>query len=201
VPARPAPVKALAGWSAKPLLRLGPPGQWTDLGPRRFGLRQPLGGQRVPPRGAQFSMAMTRNTAIDRAINSIDESAWTSVKYPGAVRDPDTGAWISDAEVAEIGYTASASTKDRGYCPPGSAASQRRPLPRRPVPGVAVSPVPHQHRPADRPSRHHPAAVSPFPACLAFDWVAATAVDVASGENGAAEPQDHRDIALREVTL
>ena len=26
--------------------------------------------------------------------------------YPGAVRDPDTGAWISDAEVAEIGYTA-----------------------------------------------------------------------------------------------
>jgi Transposase DDE domain group 1 len=63
--------------------------------------------------GAQFSMAMTRNTAIDRAINSIDESAWTSVKYPGAVRDPDTGAWISDAEVAEIGYTAFASTKDR----------------------------------------------------------------------------------------
>lgn len=26
--------------------------------------------------------------------------------YPGAVRDPDTGAWISDAEVAEISYTA-----------------------------------------------------------------------------------------------
>lgn len=29
--------------------------------------------------------------------------------YPGAVRDPDTGDWISDAE---IGYTAFASTKD-----------------------------------------------------------------------------------------
>jgi hypothetical protein len=63
--------------------------------------------------GAQFSLAMTRNTAVDRAINSIDESAWGPVKYPGAVRDPDTGAWISDAEVAEIGYTAFASTKDR----------------------------------------------------------------------------------------
>ena len=34
------------------------------------------------------------------------------VRYPGAVRDPDTGACISDAEVAEIGYTAFASTPD-----------------------------------------------------------------------------------------
>jgi hypothetical protein len=33
------------------------------------------------------------------------------VRYPGAVRDPDTGAWISDAEVAEIAYTAFASTR------------------------------------------------------------------------------------------
>ena len=31
--------------------------------------------------------------------------------YPGAVRDPDTGAWISDAEVAEIPYTAFTSTR------------------------------------------------------------------------------------------
>ena len=34
------------------------------------------------------------------------------MRYPGAVRDPDTGAWISDAEVAEIAYTAFASTPD-----------------------------------------------------------------------------------------
>jgi Transposase DDE domain group 1 len=63
--------------------------------------------------GAQFSLVMTRNTAIDRAISSIDEAAWTPVSYPGAVRDPDTGDWISDAEVAEIAYTAFASTPDR----------------------------------------------------------------------------------------
>jgi hypothetical protein len=63
--------------------------------------------------GAQFSLVMTRNPAIDRAITAIEETAWTPVSYPGAVRDPDTGAWISDAEVAEIGYTAFASTKDR----------------------------------------------------------------------------------------
>ena len=63
--------------------------------------------------GAQFSLVMTRNAAVDRAINAIDDEAWTPVSYPGAVRDPDTGAWISDAEVAEIPYTAFASTTDR----------------------------------------------------------------------------------------
>jgi hypothetical protein len=63
--------------------------------------------------GARFSLVMTRNAAVDRAIAAIEETAWTPVSYPGAVRDPDTGAWISDAEVAEIGYTAFASTKDR----------------------------------------------------------------------------------------
>lgn len=63
--------------------------------------------------GAQFSLVMTRNPAVDRAIDAIDDDAWTAVSYPGAVRDPDTGAWISDAEVAEIPYTAFASTPDR----------------------------------------------------------------------------------------
>ena len=63
--------------------------------------------------GAQFSLAMTRNAAIERAIAAIPEAAWTPVRYPGAVQDPDTGAWISDAEVAEIAYTAFASSSDR----------------------------------------------------------------------------------------
>jgi hypothetical protein len=62
--------------------------------------------------GAQFSLVMTRNPAIERAIAAIDDHAWTPVSYPGAVRDPDTGAWISDAEVAEIPYTAFASSTD-----------------------------------------------------------------------------------------
>jgi hypothetical protein len=35
------------------------------------------------------------------------------VRYPNAVQDPDTGGWISDAEVAEVSYTAFAATKDR----------------------------------------------------------------------------------------
>lgn len=65
-------------------------------GDSAYGTRSVVGACRN--HGARFSVAMTRNTAID-------ESAWTAVKYPGAVRDPDTGEWISDAEVAEIDYT------------------------------------------------------------------------------------------------
>jgi hypothetical protein len=49
---------------------------------------------------AEFSLVMTKNRAIQRAIDSIPDTAWTPVRYPGAVQDPDTGAWISDAEVS-----------------------------------------------------------------------------------------------------
>ncbi len=59
--------------------------------------------------GAVFSLVLTRNAAVQRAIDAMCEDAWTPVQYPGAVRDPDTGAWISDAEVAETTYTLSAS--------------------------------------------------------------------------------------------
>ncbi|HEY1971422.1 MAG TPA: IS1380 family transposase, partial [Pseudonocardia sp.] len=63
--------------------------------------------------GVRFSLVLTKNPAVRRAIAAIPEDAWTPVNYPGAVRDPDTGEWISDAEVAEIPYTAFAATKDR----------------------------------------------------------------------------------------
>lgn len=59
--------------------------------------------------GARFSLVLTKNRAVQRAIEAIGDQAWTPVKYPGAVQDPDTGAWISDAEVAETSYTAFAS--------------------------------------------------------------------------------------------
>ena len=66
--------------------------------------------------GAQFSLAMTRNAAIERAIAAIPEAAWTPVRYPGAVQDPDTGAWISDAESPKS-PTPFASTPDRITAP------------------------------------------------------------------------------------
>ena len=55
---------------------------------------------------AEFSVVMAKTRPVARAIGTIDEDAWRPVRYPGAVQDPDTGAWISDAEVAEVPYTA-----------------------------------------------------------------------------------------------
>jgi hypothetical protein len=61
--------------------------------------------------GVGFSLVLAKNCSITRAIGSIAEDAWTPVHYPGAVLDPDTGALISDAEVAEVSaFTAFAST-------------------------------------------------------------------------------------------
>ena len=62
---------------------------------------------------AEFSLVMTKNRAVARAIAALPDTAWTPVRYPGAVQDPETGAWISDADVAEVPYTAFAATKDR----------------------------------------------------------------------------------------
>jgi hypothetical protein len=58
-----------------------------------------------------FSVVLTKNPAVNRAIATITEDQWTPVHYPGAVLDPDTGQLISDAEVAEVAFTAFASTK------------------------------------------------------------------------------------------
>src|SRR3954470_20757012 len=49
---------------------------------------------------AEFSLVMTKNRAIQRAITSIPDTAWTPVRFPGAVQDSDTGAWISDAALS-----------------------------------------------------------------------------------------------------
>ena len=56
--------------------------------------------------GAYFSVTVSMNAAIQRAIADIPDTAWTPVRYPGAVEDPDTGELISEAQVAETGYTA-----------------------------------------------------------------------------------------------
>ena len=55
--------------------------------------------------GAEFSLSVSRNKRISTAIQRIDDDAYQPVHYPGAVADPDTGALISDAEVAETPYT------------------------------------------------------------------------------------------------
>jgi len=40
------------------------------------------------------------------AIASIDEQAWVPIQYPNAIFDEDEQRWVSDAEVAEVAFTA-----------------------------------------------------------------------------------------------
>ena len=59
----------------------------------------------------RFSITVRLDRAIRRAIAGIDPAAWVAIRYPNAIYDEDTGEWISDAEIAEIGYTAFASRR------------------------------------------------------------------------------------------
>jgi hypothetical protein len=61
--------------------------------------------------GARFSVTVSMNPSLQAAIATIDDDSWTPVHYPDAVEALDTGELISDAEVAEITYTAFAGTK------------------------------------------------------------------------------------------
>jgi hypothetical protein len=59
----------------------------------------------------RFSITARNDPKIRRTIATIPESDWTPIRYPGAVWDDDEARWVSDAEVAEIDYTAFASNK------------------------------------------------------------------------------------------
>jgi hypothetical protein len=59
--------------------------------------------------GAHVSVTVRMDPKIRRTITTIDEDAWVPIKYPNAVFDEQTGTWISDAEIAEVPYTAFAS--------------------------------------------------------------------------------------------
>lgn len=56
-----------------------------------------------------MSVTVRLTPAITKALATIAEDVWTPIVYPGSVRDPDTGALISRAEVAEVPFTAFAS--------------------------------------------------------------------------------------------
>src|SRR5512144_230334 len=56
--------------------------------------------------GAHFSVTARMTPAVSAAIAAIPDAAWTPIRYPNAVWDDDEQRWISDAEVAEIGFTA-----------------------------------------------------------------------------------------------
>ena len=56
--------------------------------------------------GAWFSVTARMNPAVVKAIAAIDPDAWTPIKYPKAIWDDQAGGWVSDAQVAEVGFTA-----------------------------------------------------------------------------------------------
>lgn len=60
---------------------------------------------------SHFSLTTGMNPSIAAAISRIDEDTWIPIRYPDAFVDPDTGEMVSDAEVAEIEYTAFTSRK------------------------------------------------------------------------------------------
>jgi hypothetical protein len=61
----------------------------------------------------RFSVTAKMDPKIKKAIAVIPESAWVAIKYPNAVFDEQAGRWVSDAEIAEVTYTAFASKKNR----------------------------------------------------------------------------------------
>jgi hypothetical protein len=61
--------------------------------------------------GAFFSVTVQMNPHVRAAIATISEDAWTPVKYPRAIWDDQLCCWVSDAQVAEAGYTAFTSKK------------------------------------------------------------------------------------------
>ncbi len=56
--------------------------------------------------GACFSITARQDNAVRKAISTIDGSTWTHIKYTNALFDEASGQWLSDAEVAEVDYTA-----------------------------------------------------------------------------------------------
>jgi hypothetical protein len=59
--------------------------------------------------GTRFSVTVPMNRSVRAAIARIPEDAWTPIKYPQALWDDQLECWVSDAEVAEVPYTAFAS--------------------------------------------------------------------------------------------
>jgi hypothetical protein len=67
--------------------------------------------------GACFSVTAQLNPAVKAAIAAIPVTAWTPIAYPRAIWDDQLGCWVSDAEVAEVRYTAFTAHHRKGRLP------------------------------------------------------------------------------------
>lgn len=62
--------------------------------------------------GAEVSVTVRLDQKIKKTIAAIDETAWKKIKYKDAIFDETTGQWVSEAEVAEVPFTAFSSKKE-----------------------------------------------------------------------------------------
>ncbi len=61
--------------------------------------------------GADVSVTARMDPNVKRAITTIADDAWQTIKYTNAIFDDNTQRWISSAQVAEVPFTAFASRK------------------------------------------------------------------------------------------
>ena len=67
--------------------------------------------------GVRFSITAKQTRPVRAVIETIAEHAWVPIAYPHAIYDEATGAWISDAQIAETTYTASRSRRKSEQIP------------------------------------------------------------------------------------
>jgi len=67
--------------------------------------------------GADVSVTVRMDPVVKRAIATISDDAWTTIRYPQAIYDETTGTWVSKAQVAEIAFTAFSSKKPAEQVP------------------------------------------------------------------------------------
>jgi hypothetical protein len=63
--------------------------------------------------GAFFSVTVRMDPKVKATIAAIPGTAWIPIRYPRAIWDDQLRRWVSDAEVAEVPYTAFASKKGK----------------------------------------------------------------------------------------
>jgi len=79
--------------------------------------------------GARFSITARMNHTVLKAISGIEESAWVPIHYPNAIWDEDEQRLVSDAEVAEVPFTAFTSRRQSDHISPVDRAPGPAPEP------------------------------------------------------------------------
>src|SRR5450830_391558 len=99
--------------------------------------------------GARFSVTARMDPAVTRAITTISDDAWVTIKYPNAIWDDEQQRWISDAQVAEVPFTAFTSRRKGEHVTSRLIARPRTRVeePDRPATRSRPTPEPTHHNP------------------------------------------------------